>query len=45
MHRADAETVSFSWVVVSPREVRFLYLPVAPCSHSRGDQQILARAA
>ena len=45
MHRADAETVSFSWAVVSPREVRFLYLPVAPCRHSRGDQQILARAA
>ena len=45
MHREDAETVSFSWAVVSPREIRFLYLPVAPCIHSRADQEILARAA
>jgi len=45
MHREDAETVSCSWAVVSPREIRFLYLPVAPCRWSPGDQQILARAA
>lgn len=31
MHRADAETVSFSWVHVSPREVSFFYTPAAPC--------------
>lgn len=31
MHRADAETVSFSWVKVSPREVSFFYTPAAPC--------------
>ena len=45
MHRADAETVSFSWAVVSQSEVRFLYLPAAPCRHTSGEQQILARAA
>jgi hypothetical protein len=45
MHRDDAETVSFSWAVVSAREIRFLYLPVAPCRHSRAEQEILARAA
>lgn len=31
MHRADAETVSFSWVKVAPREVSFFYTPAAPC--------------
>lgn len=31
MHRADAETVSFSWVRVSPREVSVFYTPGAPC--------------
>jgi len=31
MHRADAETVSFSWVRVSSREVSFFYTPAAPC--------------
>jgi len=45
MHREDAETVSFSWVVVSKDEVRFLYSPGAPCQSKPSDQQILARAA
>jgi hypothetical protein len=45
MHRPDAETVSFSWVIVSRNEVRFLYSPGAPCQTKPGNQQILARAA
>jgi hypothetical protein len=45
MHREDAETVSFSWVVVSKDAVRFLYSPGAPCQSKPSDQQILARAA
>jgi hypothetical protein len=45
MHRGDAETVSFSWVVVNRDEVRFLYLPAAPCQCTPGEQCILARAA
>jgi hypothetical protein len=45
MHRSDAETVSFSWVVVTRDEVRFLYLPSAPCRCSRGEQRVLPRAA
>jgi hypothetical protein len=45
MHREDAETVSFSWVIVSRDEIRFLYSPGAPCQTKPGNQQILARAA
>lgn len=45
MHREDAETVSFSWVVVTREEVRFLYSPSAPCRHSPCEQKLLARAA
>ena len=45
MHREDAETVSFSWVVVSKEAVRFLYSPGAPCQSKPSDQRILARAA
>ena len=45
MHRTDAETVSFSWVVVTRDEVRFFYSPAAPCRQARGEQQLLARAA
>ncbi|MEO8372461.1 MAG: NRDE family protein [Candidatus Solibacter sp.] len=45
MHRADAATVSFSWIVVTASEVRFLYLPAAPCQSTAGEQQILTRAA
>lgn len=45
MHREDAETVSFSWVIVSRNAVRFLYSPGAPCRSGASDQQILMRAA
>jgi len=45
MHRQDAETVSFSWVVVTREEVRFLYSPSAPCRCSPCEQKLLARAA
>lgn len=45
MHREDAETVSFSWVTVTYNEIRFLYLPGAPCRCHPGEQRILARAA
>src|SRR5262249_2509642 len=45
MHRPDAETVSFSWVIVSKDEIRFLYSPCAPCQSMPSDQQIIARAA
>ncbi len=45
MHREDAETVSFSWVVVTRDEVRFLYSPSAPCRCSPCEQKLLARAA
>ena len=45
MHRADAETVSFSWVAVTRDQIRFFYSPTAPCRRSSGEQQLLARAA
>jgi hypothetical protein len=31
MHRADAETVSFSSIAVARNEIEFLYLPQSPC--------------
>jgi hypothetical protein len=45
MHREDAETVSFSWVVVTRDAIRFLYSPGAPCQAMPSEQQILVRAA
>ena len=45
MHRPDAETVSFSWVIVSRDSIRFLYSPVAPCQSKPSEQQVLVRAA
>jgi hypothetical protein len=45
MHREDAETVSFSWVVVTLEEVRFLYSPSAPCRCSPCEQKLMARTA
>ena len=45
MHRPDAETVSFSWVIVSPDSIRFLYSAGAPCQSKAAEQQILVRAA
>ena len=31
MHRADAETMSFSWIRVTPSGASFFYNPAAPC--------------
>ena len=45
MHREDAETVSFSWVIVSKDAIRFLYSPGAPCQSKPSEQKIIARAA
>jgi len=45
MHRDDAETVSFSWVVVTRDEIRFLYSPAPPCRSIASEQKILTRAA
>jgi hypothetical protein len=45
MHRVDAETVSFSWVIITPTEIRFFYSPAAPCRCTAGHQQFLQRAA
>ena len=45
MHRADARTVSFSWIVVTADEARFYYAPEPPCRHSQGEQLLLGRAA
>ncbi len=45
MHREDAETVSFSCVVVTRGEIRFFYSPAPPCRTAPGEQQVLARAA
>jgi hypothetical protein len=44
MHRPDAETVSFSWVVVSRDTIRFLYSPGAPCQSKPSAQSIIARS-
>jgi len=44
MHRADAETVSFSWVVVTRSAIRLLYSPGAPCLSRASEQKILLRA-
>ena len=43
MHRADAETVSFSWIQVSREETDFFYTPGAPCENRPGVQLTLAR--
>ena len=45
MHRDDAETVSFSWVTVSPRAVEFFYTPAAPCRWAPGVTERLERRA
>lgn len=36
MHRGDAETVSFTWVTVSPSETSLYYAPGPPCSSLAG---------
>ena len=43
MHRADAETVSFSWIRVSREETDFFYTPGAPCEKLPGVRLKLAR--
>ncbi len=43
MHRADAETVSFSWITVTPETVGFFYAPGAPCQLRHGELTVLAR--
>jgi hypothetical protein len=43
--RTDAETVSFSWVIVAGNEVRFFYSAAAPCKWGPGEQISLPRAA
>ena len=42
MHRADAKTVSFSWIRVSSAAVKFFYAPAAPCQWRPGQSQTLA---
>jgi hypothetical protein len=43
MHRADAETVSFSWIRVTGSEVGFFYTPAAPCKWAPGESLSLPR--
>ncbi len=45
MHREDAETVSFSWVIVSRDCIRFVYVPAAPCQSKPSEERLLVRAA
>jgi len=42
MHRADAETVSFSWLKVTHSDARFFYSPAAPCRRLPGETRTLA---
>ena len=44
MHRADAKTVSFSWIQVSRKETDFFYTPGAPCENLPGVRLKLARS-
>ena len=41
MHRADAETVSFSWVKVMHSEAKFFYSLAAPCRRAPGETRTL----
>jgi hypothetical protein len=41
MHRADAETVSFTWVTVNAAEVSLYYAPGAPCCSLAGESRTL----
>ena len=41
MHRADAKTVSFSWIRVTGGTVQFFYVPEAPCKWAPGQSQTL----
>lgn len=44
MHRGDAETVSFSWVRVSDKEIDFFYTPGSPCQRKSGERVLLQRS-
>lgn len=44
MHRADAATVSFSWITVTRHWVDFFYAPGSPCELRPGQTTRLARA-
>jgi hypothetical protein len=43
MHREDAQTVSFSWVTVTPTEVNLYYAPGPPCQSLAGESRSLPR--
>ena len=43
MHRPDAETVSFSWLTITPETVSFFYAPGAPCQLQNGELTRLSR--
>lgn len=45
MHRRDAQTVSFTWILVTPSRVTFFYSPAAPCQWLTGENLELPRAA
>ena len=45
MHRADAETVSFSWIRVSDDGIEFTYSEAAPCQCSQATRLRLPRSA
>jgi Transport and Golgi organisation 2 len=45
MHRADAETVSFSWIIVDRDGIRFTYCPGPACAANRSERQEMRRAA
>lgn len=44
MHREDAETVSFTWVTVTPLEVNLYYEPGPPCRSLAGESRTLPTA-
>ncbi len=44
MHRADAETVSFTWVSVTASEISLYYAPGAPCRSVAGWSETMALA-
>jgi hypothetical protein len=44
MHRADARTVSFSWIRVNSESAQFIYAPDSPCKWSLGQSQTLELA-
>ena len=45
MHREDAETVSFSRVIVNRDRIQFVYSPGPPCQSAAAQETVLGRAA